>query len=117
MAKKMTTTKKDAKVENKKGNEEPPFKFQLEGKTTSGVVTLSDWGRMPTGEQHNAIWAERWVIIPDKAVPLDGFKSAEHWSLAAVVGDDVLLLIPGCKVHLWAYCEKPPKHKDVYVVK
>lgn len=92
------------------------FKFNLKGKSTSGIVTLSQWGRMPDGEQYLSIWAERWEIIPDKAVPLDGFKSAEHWSLAAVVGGDVVVLIPGCRVCSWAFCNKPPKRQAVYVV-
>ncbi len=93
------------------------FEFNLKGKSTSGIVTLSHWMNMPDGEQYDGIWADKWVIIPDKAVPLDGFKSAEHWSLAAVVGGDVMVLIPGCRVLLWAFCKEPPKSKRVFVVR
>ena len=85
-----------------------PFRFPPPQVKTSGLVTLTDWMFMPDGQSYKAVWAERWEIVPDNAMPVDGFRSSEHWQLAAVVENDVLLLVPGCKVGAWAYCPAAP---------
>jgi len=82
-----------------------------------GTVTLTDWAMMPDGETYLNVWAQRWEILTDKAIAqtLDGFKSAEHWTLAAVVNNKIVLLIPGCRVRIWCLAASAKK-KNIYEV-
>ncbi len=95
------------------------MKFGKAEAPSCGVVALSDWMTMPDGQSYQSIFADRWEILTDQSVAktVPGFRSAEHWSLAAVLNGVVQVLIPGCRVQSWAYCEKPPKVNSCWVVK
>lgn len=82
------------------------------GVVTSGVVTVNNWTMAPNGVRHTHFYCDHWEIITDAMMPVDKFRSAEHWQLAAVVGDDVLMLIPGCEVKGWLFCKAVPPHRE-----
>lgn len=89
------------------------------GVITSGVITVVNWTMAPDGLRYLYFYCDRWEIITDAMMPVKKFRSVEHWQLAAVVGKEVLMLIPGCQVKGWSFCRTIPLHResDCYWVK
>ena len=81
-----------------------PFVFKQSEACTAGVVTLLQYMAMPDGSQYQYLWADRWEVLPDKAMPIEDFRSHEKWTLAGVVDGQAVVLIPGCQVKCWAFC-------------
>lgn len=75
---------------------------------TAGIVTVNNWMLAPNGGKYLHFWCKEWVIVPDKNMPVEGFHSAEKWSLFARVGDRSVMAIPGCRVAGWSACDAPP---------
>lgn len=84
---------------------------------TSGIVTLVNWTMMPDGNTYLYVFCRRWEVVTDKMMPLDNFRSSEHWQLAGVVGSNILLFIPGCQVKAWAYSVNKPASPNCYDLK
>ena len=82
----------------------------------AGVVTVGEWVLMPDGEVHKYLWCENWMVVTDKMVPLEKFKSSEKWSLVGIAYGEIAVWIPGCVVKGFAACEKMPKVRDMYKV-
>lgn len=79
---------------------------------TGGVVTVNNWTMAPDGLRYSYFYCEHWEIVTDGMMPVEKFRSAEHWQLAAVVGNVVLMLTPGCQVKAWLYCDSVPPHRE-----
>lgn len=73
-----------------------------------GVVTLSTWTMTPEGGTAMYLWCANWVVVPDKAMPVEGFKSTEKWTLFGIVNGRVRIAIPGCQIKAWMYTMKCP---------
>jgi len=78
---------------------------------TSGIITVSNWTMVENGSRYLYFFSKRWEIITDKMMPVDGgFKSTEHWQLAAMdENGNTLALFPGCQVKAWIHCKECPK--------
>ena len=88
--------------------------------STSGVITVVNWTMASNGLRYLFFYCDRWEIITDSMFPIDGFRSSEHWQLAAMDSNgNTLALFPGCQVKAWIFCESIPKHQesDCYYIK
>jgi len=99
-------------MDTKNPNHEPPTetaaKLQMP-ESTAGIITLSSWTMVPTGQTYLYLWAPRWIIVTDKSWPIDGFHSSEHWQLLGLnAAGETVLVIPGCGVKGWCACPSPP---------
>ena len=74
-----------------------------------GVVTVAEWTMAPDGARYRHFWSDKWRVVPDKDMPVEGFKSSEKWTLFGLRGDRVVLAVPGCQVKGWYRCHNPPK--------
>ena len=74
-----------------------------------GIITVANWTMAPTGETFLYFWAKCWVVITDKMMPIDSFKSSEKWTLMAIVDDKAVMLLPGCQVKGFMHAEQCPK--------
>lgn len=86
------------------------------GVLTAGIVSLTAWTMAPDGERYLHFWCDRWEIFTDKMMPLPGFRSSEKWQLAAVVGKDIVMFLPGCQVKAWMYSAECPKDHTLYKI-
>lgn len=93
-----------------------PFIFGPEEAVTSGVITFADYRMMADGRRYIAAWSPRWEIIADKDMPMK-LRSAEGWFAAAVVGGNVVLILPGCQVKSWSYCTNMPEKMEIEIYK
>lgn len=77
---------------------------------TSGIITVSVWTLAPDGNRYLYFYSKKWEILSDKMIPVPGFKSSEHWQLAALNEDNEIMgLFPGCQIKAWVFCDhKPP---------
>ena len=82
----------------------------------AGIVTLVQWTMMPDAATYLYVWCQRWEIITDSQMPVEGFRSTERWQLLGVVNDEVRVLIPGCQVKAWCASEKPPQTKQCFAI-
>jgi hypothetical protein len=82
----------------------------------SGIVTTSDWTCGPNGEQYRHFYSEKWRIVTDAQMPIEKFRSAEHWCLMAYDGPVVEMIIPGCRVNAWVRTEQPPDRQGVCIL-
>lgn len=79
----------------------------------SGVITVINWTMVSNGLRYIYFYCDRWEIITDKMMPVEGFKSSEHWQLAAMnKKGDVIAIFPGCQVKAWIFCQQMPEHKE-----
>ena len=85
---------------------------------SAGIVTLNNWVMMPNGGRYTYVWAQNWEILTDRQVGehIDGFRSTEHWQLAAKVGYKYVIIIPGCVVKGWVRAEKPVDIPECYII-
>ena len=77
----------------------------------AGIITTNEWLMMPNGCQYKHFWCDQWKIITDKQMPIEGFKSAEKWSLFACPkdkSDQAEVVIPGCRVAGWCHTGQAP---------
>ena len=81
---------------------------------TAGIINLANWMMMADGQLYNAAWCQRWEILADKQIPVDGFRSSEHWQLIGIANGEIAILIPGCQVYTWVFCEQPPQNNNCY---
>lgn len=80
---------------------------------TNGIITVNNWSLAPNNCRYLYFYCDRWEILSDKMIPVEGFKSAEHWQLAAVnCTGDVIALFPGCQIKAWILCNKKPEKRD-----
>ncbi|KKN52797.1 hypothetical protein LCGC14_0609150 [marine sediment metagenome] len=93
------------------------FKDEEGSVITSGIVTLVNWTMMPDGNTYIYVWCRHWEVVTDKMMPLDNFRSSEHWQLAGLVNGNIMLFLPGCQVKAWAYSENKPKSPNCYELK
>lgn len=80
-----------------------------------GIVTLSNAIMVGNGIWQNALWHERWHLVSDQMIAekVAGFRSAEHWQLAALDANGVVVcLVPGCNVKGFIRCDQPPQNLD-----
>jgi len=80
----------------------------LENKPYPGIVTLLNWTAMQDGEEYRYVWCGNWRIQTDKQMPIEGFRSSEHWQLIAHHEDKPVMLIPGCQVVGFTICDEAP---------
>ena len=97
---------------------EHEFVFKNTKVRSGGIVTLKTWTMMPDGDTALYVWAPRWEIIPDPEMPVKKLHTSEKWTLAGVNSSGmVAILIPGCGVAGWVFCDKPPTtNRNCYVV-
>ena len=83
-----------------------------------GTVTVVNWTLMADGETYLHVWAERWEVLTDKTIgeSLPGFRSTEHWTLAAIVNGEIAMLIPGCQIKAWVSIAKCPNTRSCYAI-
>ena len=63
----------------------------------------------PGDELNLYFYCDRWEIITDKTIPIDGFRSSERWQLAAMdIQGNTLALFPGCQIKAWLSCKSMP---------
>lgn len=77
-----------------------------------GVVTVADWTMATNGKRYICFWCGHWRVVPDKQMPIDGFKSSEKWTLFAIVDGDVVMAIPGCQIKAWVRSDKSPPYQQ-----
>ncbi|KKN04347.1 hypothetical protein LCGC14_1098260 [marine sediment metagenome] len=75
-----------------------------------GVITVETWTLTPNGARFIYFWCKKWLIVPDKQMPIADFRSSEKWTLFAIVDDRVVASFPGCQIKGWFRCESPPVH-------
>lgn len=87
-----------------------PFKLEInENVITSGIITVSTWTIAPDGNRYLYFFSKKWEILSDKMIPVPGFKSSEHWQLAALSeNNNILCLFPGCQIKAWFFCNNKP---------
>lgn len=85
----------------------------IEG-NTAGIITLVNWTLAPNGARYLYMWSPSWEILTDKMIPLDGFRSSEHWILVARIDGKIKVIIPGCQIKAWIACDVPPNTADVH---
>ncbi len=67
---------------------------------SKGVVTVTNWTRMPDGETYLYLYSDHWTILADEAI-------GEDWMLAAWRGEEIVALVPGKRVQAMVACEAP----------
>ena len=76
---------------------------------TPGHVIVPHWtkGMDPDEDTHMYLWAPEWrVLTADDTPPhLPAFR--EPWTLAAIVDDEIVMLIPGSQVRAWIASDAP----------
>ncbi len=88
----------------------------LENKPYPGIVTLLNWTAMQDGEEYRYAWCKDWRIQTDKQMPVEGFRSSEHWQLIAYYNDKPVMLIPGCQVKAFVICDEDPAVKRIFSI-
>ena len=72
-----------------------------------GIVTLNGFIAMQNGEEYRYLWSSDWRIQTDKQMPIENFRSSEHWQMIAHWGGDPVVVIPGCQVNAFVICDYP----------
>ncbi len=87
-----------------------PTKLDFTGKSTAGIVTVDDAVYAPDGRGYYYLFSANWRVTTDAEIPLPNFRSAERWQLMAMSedGEDILMIIPGCRIRAWMYSLKSP---------
>lgn len=75
---------------------------------TAGIVSLSHWTMGPNGFKFCHVFADRWEILTDANMPVEGFRSSERWTLVAIQNGQVRGVFPGCGVKAWIAAAHPP---------
>ena len=84
----------------------------------NGVIQTRNWIHTPDGDQSNAFYCERWLIVTDKEADLAGIKSADKWAAVAYGMDgQILMIIPGCEVVGYVVAFEEPSSTAIYNVK
>ena len=81
------------------------------------IITVSEWIMTPKGERYLYFFCSIWKIIPDKSMPVEGFRSSEHWQLFAMSDQDkILAVFPGCQIKAWFYCspDRVPGRESIF---
>lgn len=79
-----------------------------------GIITVSNWTMAGDGQRYQCFWCAHWLVVPDKQMPIDGFKSSEKWTLFALVDGGVVMAIPGCQVKAWVRSSSQPTYRPGY---
>jgi hypothetical protein len=79
---------------------------------TTGVISLTQWCMAPDGMQYIYFFHDAWKILTDKNMPVEDFRSAERWSLAAYKNHEIIALFPGCKITGYIKCDRKPVDLD-----
>ncbi len=88
----------------------------LENKHYAGIVTLLNWTAMQDGEEYRYVYCEDCRIQTDKQMPVEGFRSSEHWQLIAYYDDKPVMVIPGCQVKAFVICDEDPAVKRIFSI-
>ena len=88
----------------------------LEDKPYSAVVSLHNWTILHDGEEYRYVWCANWKIQTDKQMPIEGFRSSEHWQLIALYEDKPVMIIPGCQVTGFTICNECPFVKRLFSI-
>lgn len=77
---------------------------------SAGIITVVNWTMAPDGARYLYFWCSNWEILTDKTIPVEGFRSTEHWQLAAKDAKGcIVALFPGCQIKAWVKSpESPP---------
>jgi len=81
----------------------------------TGILTFSDWIRMPNGEEYKACWGT-WIFLTDKQMPIPEFHSGERWTAWALEDGKPVVIIPGCRVVGLAVQPVSPQQAYIYHV-
>ena len=89
--------------------------FEPTSVRSNGVITVGTWILAPDGRMYQYFWCQRWEVLTDQQLPVDGFRSSERWQLFAVSAEGKpVAVFPGCQVKGWLACEQPPNNPGVY---
>lgn len=86
----------------------------LENQNRAGIVTVNAWTMAADGNNYLYFWSDDWRIFTDKDMPIDGFRSTEHWQLLAFIGCECVALFPGCQVKAWIASTAPPQTNTIF---
>ncbi len=75
----------------------------------SAIVSLHGWTAMQDGDEYRYVFCSHWEIQTDKQMPVEGFRSTEHWQIIAYNEDRPLMIVPGCQVAAFVICDECPE--------
>lgn len=93
----------------------------LQGKFP-GVVCTTDWRTAPDGDQYRTFWSPSWQMLTEAQAAKDlGLSESTFcserdtkWALVAIVGSEVVMVLPGCEVKAWIKTAACPGGGSVY---